>query len=61
MVRSDISATVVRLQALRQQPPSPERDSDIEDAEVMLAGHRELLANLETVVSGERVPARSTG
>lgn len=59
MVRSDIAATVVRLQALKQQPPSPNRDSDIGDAEVMLAEHRELLANLEAVVSGEQPTSKS--
>ena len=46
MVQTDIAATEARLQALKQQPPSPDRDSDIGDAEVMLAEHRELLANL---------------
>ena len=58
MVRCDIAATEARLKALERQPPSPDRDSDIDYAEAMLAEHRELLANLEAVVSGERTPAK---
>ena len=53
MVRSEIAATVVRLKALKQRPPSEKRDDEIAFAETMLAEHRELLANLEAVVSGE--------